>query len=205
VLKIIDAFGDGNPIAVAAAPDAGTGNDYALHTTGSGFGTSPNLELLTKQNQPTFAGGTATNYSVDLYNTRGQMLYTPWTPNSISSSYQTMRIGLDHCFNGAAAAKAYAAKTTGFFASSSAGLNGIDRILDLYTLTGGAVSGAGYKSATWDGQAVVSKVWGLRLPTCWARTSRRARTAWTTSGSTTSVLPPRSGPAKLLARASPSA
>ena len=60
----------------------------------AGSGTQPALffELLTKENQPSTAGGSATNQKIDLYNTRGQILYTPWTANAISSSWQTITI-----------------------------------------------------------------------------------------------------------------
>ena len=60
----------------------------------AGSGTQPALffELLTKENQPSTAGGSATNQKIDLYNTRGQMLYTPWTPSAISSTWQTVTI-----------------------------------------------------------------------------------------------------------------
>jgi len=60
----------------------------------SGTGTPPALffEMLTKENQPSTAGGTATQAAIDLYNTRGQMIYTPWTPNAISSTWQTVNV-----------------------------------------------------------------------------------------------------------------
>jgi cysteine-rich repeat protein len=60
----------------------------------SGSGTQPALffELLTKQNQPLAGGGSATNQKIDLYNTRGQMLVSPWTPNAITSVWQTITI-----------------------------------------------------------------------------------------------------------------
>ncbi|HEX7508598.1 MAG TPA: glycosyl hydrolase family 8, partial [Polyangia bacterium] len=60
----------------------------------AGTGTQPALffELLTKQNQPSTAGGSATNQKIDLYNTRGQILYTPWTASAISSTWQTITI-----------------------------------------------------------------------------------------------------------------
>ncbi len=131
------ALVNGGPIAAATDPNGGTCDAYALHTTGSGFATSPNtyagvgayfvphtypdmaadaydarpytgisfkirsgsgtlpalwVEVLAKENQPSSTGGTATNTSVDLYNTRGQMLYTPWTTNTISTSYQTITV-----------------------------------------------------------------------------------------------------------------
>ena len=60
----------------------------------SGSGTPPAVffEVLTKENQPSALGGTATNMKIDLYNTRGQMLYIPWTANAISSSWQTITV-----------------------------------------------------------------------------------------------------------------
>jgi endo-1,4-beta-D-glucanase Y len=60
----------------------------------AGSGTQPALffEMLTKENQPSTSGGSATNQKIDLYNTRGHMLYTPWTPSAISSSWQTITI-----------------------------------------------------------------------------------------------------------------
>ncbi len=60
----------------------------------AGTGTQPALffELLTKENQPSTAGGSATNQKIDLYNTRGQILYTPWTSAAVSSSWQTVTI-----------------------------------------------------------------------------------------------------------------
>jgi endo-1,4-beta-D-glucanase Y len=131
------ALSNGSPIAVASSTDNGTCSKYALHTTGSGFGTAPNnyagtganftphvpydkasnaydttaytgislkiksgsgtppavfFELLTKENQPSTSGGSATNQKIDLYNTRGQMLNDPWTPGGITSSWQTITI-----------------------------------------------------------------------------------------------------------------
>ena len=66
----------------------------------SGTGTLPPVffEMLTKENQPTGSGGTLNSASgssdtnIGLYNTRGQMLYTPWTPMAISSSWQTFNV-----------------------------------------------------------------------------------------------------------------
>ena len=131
------ALNNGKPIAVASDTSGGTCSKYALHTTGSGFGTAPNnyagvgatfsptaanykisnaydvtsytgvsfkiksgsgtppavfFELLTKENQPSTAGGTATSTTIDLYNTRGWMLNDPWTPGGITSAYQTITI-----------------------------------------------------------------------------------------------------------------
>ena len=60
----------------------------------AGSGTQPALffEMLTKENQPSTAGGSATNQKIDLYNTRGQILYTPWTATAVSSSWQTITV-----------------------------------------------------------------------------------------------------------------
>jgi hypothetical protein len=60
----------------------------------AGSGTQPALffEVLTKENQPSASGGSATNQQIDLYNTRGQMLVTPWTATNITSSWQTVTI-----------------------------------------------------------------------------------------------------------------
>jgi endo-1,4-beta-D-glucanase Y len=57
-------------------------------------GTAPAtyFELLTKENQPTSVGGTATDTNIELYNTRGQLLNDPWTPGGITSSYTTVTI-----------------------------------------------------------------------------------------------------------------
>ena len=60
----------------------------------AGSGTQPALffEVLTKENQPSTSGGSATNQKIDLYNTRGQILYTPWTATAVSSSWQTITV-----------------------------------------------------------------------------------------------------------------
>ena len=60
----------------------------------SGSGTPPAVffEVLTKDSQPENAGGTATNEVIDLNNTRGQLLNSPWTPNEISTNYQTFTV-----------------------------------------------------------------------------------------------------------------
>jgi endo-1,4-beta-D-glucanase Y len=65
----------------------------------SGTGTLPPLffEMLTKENQPKTSGGnlgdsTGPDNKIGLYNTRGQILYTPWSPNAISSSWQTFTV-----------------------------------------------------------------------------------------------------------------
>jgi len=57
-------------------------------------GTAPAtfFELLTKENQPTTAGGTAADQNIDLYNTRGQLLNDPWTPSGIGTTYSTVTI-----------------------------------------------------------------------------------------------------------------
>jgi hypothetical protein len=68
-----------------------------------------------------------------------------------------MRIGLDYCWNGssanAAAAKAYTTKNTAFFVSAAA--NGIGYVLDMYTPSGGAVSGTAPNSASILGTSAV--------------------------------------------------
>ena len=69
-----------------------------------------------------------------------------------------MRVGLDYCWNGAtaSAAQTYTNKTTSFFATNAnAGLNGIGRIFDLYTMNGGNVTGAAPNSASIIGTAAV--------------------------------------------------
>jgi len=65
-----------------------------------------------------------------------------------------MRIGLDYCYNKTAAAKTYTDKTTAFFASN-VGKNGIDLIKDMYTPSGGDVSGSAPNSASIIGTAAV--------------------------------------------------
>lgn len=49
------------------------------------------FELLTKENQPATSGGTATATTIDLYNTRGQMLNAPWSP-AITATWQTIYV-----------------------------------------------------------------------------------------------------------------
>jgi endo-1,4-beta-D-glucanase Y len=80
--------------------------------------------------------------------------------NDVNYQYDShripMRIGLDYCFNGAADAKTYTSKTTSFFATNaSAGLNGVDRILDMYTPSGGNVSNSMPNSASILGTSAV--------------------------------------------------
>jgi endo-1,4-beta-D-glucanase Y len=60
----------------------------------SGSGTPPPLlfEMLTSDNQPSTSGGTAANMTIDLYNSRGQMLATPWIPTTISTTWQTVTV-----------------------------------------------------------------------------------------------------------------
>lgn len=60
----------------------------------SGSGTPPAVffEMLTKENQPATSGGTAATTTIDLYNTRGQMLNAPWMASDISSSWQTFYV-----------------------------------------------------------------------------------------------------------------
>ena len=64
-----------------------------------------------------------------------------------------MRIGLDYCFNATAEAKAYATKTTAFFANIAQ--KGTGFLMDMYTTSGGAVSGSGTNSASMLGTAAV--------------------------------------------------
>jgi len=64
-----------------------------------------------------------------------------------------MRLALDYCFNGTADAKAYTTKTTSFFAN--AGKDGLGYILDMYTPSGGAVSGTAPNSASIIGTSAV--------------------------------------------------
>jgi len=64
-----------------------------------------------------------------------------------------MRLGIDYCFNGTADAKAYTTKTTAFFAN--AGSSGLGYILDMYTPSGGAVSGTAPNSASILGTSAV--------------------------------------------------
>jgi endo-1,4-beta-D-glucanase Y len=64
-----------------------------------------------------------------------------------------MRIGLDYCYNSTAAAKTYTTKNTAFFASAAA--NGIAYIQDMYTPSGGPVTGTAPNSASILGTAGV--------------------------------------------------
>ena len=130
------------PIMQAAATDVPPGDTascdkFALHSTGSGFGTAPNnyagfgasfspastttqvknkydlsaytgikfniksgagtppplfFEMLTSDNQPATAGGTAATATIDLYNSRGQMLAPPWIGTAISTTWQTVTV-----------------------------------------------------------------------------------------------------------------
>lgn len=130
------------PIMQSAATDVPPGDTascdkFALHSTGSGFGTAPNnyagfgasfspmaapsqvknkydlsaftgikfniksgsgtppplfFEMLTSDNQPSTSGGTATSMPIDLYNSRGEMLATPWIGTTISNTWQTVTV-----------------------------------------------------------------------------------------------------------------
>ncbi len=121
------------PLATETVSDPSTCNQFALHSTASGFsaagissvgfaasfhgsgrpsvnavsgptgisfkirsgsGTPPaiSFDVLTKQSMPASQGGVASDPAVDLYNTRGQLLNLPWSPNDITSSYQTFTI-----------------------------------------------------------------------------------------------------------------
>jgi hypothetical protein len=64
-----------------------------------------------------------------------------------------MRLGLDYCWNGQAEAKAYTTKNTAFFANIAS--TGIGYILDMYTPSGGAVSGTAANSSSIIGTAAV--------------------------------------------------
>jgi Endoglucanase Y len=64
-----------------------------------------------------------------------------------------MRIGMDYCYNGTAAAKTYTAKNTAFFVGAAA--NGIGYVLDMYTPSGGTVSGTAPNSSSILGTAGV--------------------------------------------------
>jgi endo-1,4-beta-D-glucanase Y len=57
-------------------------------------GTAPAVffEMLTKQNQPTTAGGSAADTNIDLYNTRGTLLNDMWTPGGITTSWKTVTV-----------------------------------------------------------------------------------------------------------------
>jgi hypothetical protein len=47
---------------------------------------------VTKQTMPTSAGGSASDQSLDLYTTRGQLLESPWMASDISATYQTVTV-----------------------------------------------------------------------------------------------------------------
>jgi endo-1,4-beta-D-glucanase Y len=64
-----------------------------------------------------------------------------------------MRIGLDYCYNSTTTAKAYTTKNTAFFASAAT--NGIGFVQDMYTPSGGPVSGTAPNSASILGTAGV--------------------------------------------------
>ena len=64
-----------------------------------------------------------------------------------------MRIGMDYCFNATAGAKTYTTKTTAFFSTAAA--NGIGFVQDMYTPSGGPVSGTAPNSASIIGTAGV--------------------------------------------------
>jgi len=68
-----------------------------------------------------------------------------------------MRVGLDYCWNGTAAAKTYVDKVTSFFATDAhAGKDGIGRVSDLYNLDGTIYStGSAPNSASIIGTAAV--------------------------------------------------
>jgi endo-1,4-beta-D-glucanase Y len=60
----------------------------------SGSGTPPAVyfEMLTKESQPSDSGGTATTDTIDKYNTRGQMLVTPYIASALSTTWQTVTV-----------------------------------------------------------------------------------------------------------------
>jgi len=64
-----------------------------------------------------------------------------------------MRIGLDYCFNSTTEAKAYTRKTTTYFALMAQ--NGTGFLVDMFTPSGGPVSGSGSNSASMLGTAAV--------------------------------------------------
>jgi endo-1,4-beta-D-glucanase Y len=64
------------------------------------------------------------------------------------------RIGIDYCWNGTSSASSYLDKNSGFFAGI-AGSNGIGRIVDMYTPSGGSVSGSAPNSISIVGTAGV--------------------------------------------------
>jgi len=64
-----------------------------------------------------------------------------------------MRIAMDFCYHGTAAAKTYTTKNTAFFATAAA--NGIGFVQDMYTPSGGPVNGTAPNSASILGTAAV--------------------------------------------------
>jgi endo-1,4-beta-D-glucanase Y len=64
-----------------------------------------------------------------------------------------MRIGMDYCYNGTAAAQTYTKKTTSFFGTAAA--NGIGYVQDMYQTNGGPVSNTAPNSASILGTAAV--------------------------------------------------
>ena len=140
--KQTPAVNNSGPIATETSSDAGSCGKYALHSTGSGFGTAPNnyvgfgagflpkdatgqtfnvydasaytgvkfkmkgggtqqavyFEMLTQDTVSSAQGGllgaegNPNDVPVGLHNNRGQMLNPPWTPNAISSTYQTYTV-----------------------------------------------------------------------------------------------------------------
>ena len=87
----------------------------------------------------------------------GSASYTTPTIYQYDAHRVPMRVGLDYCWNGTAAAKTYTDKITSFFATNAnAGLNGIGRIFDLYSSNGNAASGSGPNSASVIGTAAVA-------------------------------------------------
>jgi endo-1,4-beta-D-glucanase Y len=64
-----------------------------------------------------------------------------------------MRIGMDYCYNSTAAAKTYTTKNTAFFAAAAT--NGTSYVQDMYTPSGGPVTGTAPNSASILGTAAV--------------------------------------------------
>lgn len=56
------------------------------------------FEMLTQENQPAAAGGTATSQPVDQYNSRGLLLTTPYIPSAVSTSWQTVYVPFSGLF-----------------------------------------------------------------------------------------------------------
>jgi endo-1,4-beta-D-glucanase Y len=56
------------------------------------------FEMLTQENQPTAAGGTATSQPVDMYNSRGILLTPPYIPTAVSTTYQTVYVPFNGLF-----------------------------------------------------------------------------------------------------------